>query len=311
MSASPTLDALGEALQPAARDVASRDLTPTAAPPRPLVISLRDLCAAAAPLATTEVLHGITLEVRRGEQVALIGASGAGKTSLLQALACAVPPRAGAMQLFGLAPWSLSAGALRQLRGRFFLAPQVPPLPPRQRVVTAVLAGRLASQSLLQSLRTLWHPREAALAHAALAALGVGDKLWERVDRLSGGERQRVGLARALVADAELWLIDEPLSALDPARAELVITQLTDTARRGGHTLVCTLHQVEVARQSFERIVALHQGHIAYDGPAAAFTDAQVVALYGANGIVDAPADAPANDAGVSSPAVPRAVLCR
>ncbi len=275
----------------------------------PLVISLRDLRAAAAPLSSTEVLHGITLTVRPGEQVALIGASGAGKTSLLLALACAVRPLSGTQQLFGLTPWSLAPGALRQLRGRFFLAPQVPPLPPRQRVVTAVLAGRLPAQSLLQSLRTLWHPREAALAQAALAALGVGDKLWQRVDRLSGGERQRVGLARALVADAELWLIDEPLSALDPAGAELVISELTGAARRTGRTLVCTLHQVEVARKSFERIVALHRGEIVYDGPAAALTDAQVVALYGANGIVDEPSGGVPPDA-VAQPA-PMPVLCR
>ncbi|MFM9916660.1 MAG: phosphonate ABC transporter ATP-binding protein [Rhizobacter sp.] len=249
------------------------------------VVSLRDLRAAAAPRATAEVLRGLTLDVRRGEQVALIGSSGAGKTSLLQVLACAVPPLSGTLSLFGTDPWGMSAGQRQRLRGRLFLAPQVPPLPPRQRVVTAVLAGRLPTQSLWASLRTLWHPREAALAHAALAALDLGDKLWDRVDRLSGGERQRVGLARALVADAELWLIDEPLSALDPARAEQVIDRLTETARSANRTLICTLHQVEVARRSFPRIVALRDGLIVYDGPAASFTDAQVAALYGTRGL--------------------------
>ncbi|MDL2336690.1 MAG: ATP-binding cassette domain-containing protein [Pseudomonadota bacterium] len=241
-------------------------------------------------MATTEVLHGLSLDVRRGEQIALIGSSGSGKTSLLHALACAVPPLAGALSLFGQTPWTLSSGARQRLRARLFLAPQVPPLPPRQRVVTAVLAGRLPRQSLWASLRTLWHPREAAAALAALAALDLGDKLWERVDRLSGGERQRVGLARALVADAELWLIDEPLSALDPAHAEQVIERLTEAARSAGRTLVCTLHQVEVARRRFARIVALRDGTIVYDGPAAEFTDAQVAALYGTRGVVDEPA---------------------
>ncbi len=250
-----------------------------------VIASLRDLRGAAAPLATACVLRGLSMEVRRGEQLALIGSSGAGKTSLLHALACAVPPMSGTLSLFGEAPWALSSGARQRLRGRLFLAPQVPPLPPRQRVVTAVLAGRLPAQSLLGSLRTLWHPREAATAQAALAALDLGHKLWERVDRLSGGERQRVGLARALVADAELWLIDEPLSALDPAHAEQVIGCLTESARRAGRTLVCTLHQVEVARRSFPRIVALRDGAIVYDGAAAAFTDAQVTALYGTRGI--------------------------
>ncbi len=130
-------------------------------------------------------------------------------------------------------PGSSVRGDRQRLRGRLCLAPQVPPLPPRQRVVTAVLAGTLPRQSLWRSLRSLWHPRDAPLAHAALASLDLGDKLWDRVDRLSGGERQRVGLARLLVADADLWLVDEPLSALDPARAEQAITRLTDAARDG------------------------------------------------------------------------------
>ena len=277
----------------------------------PLVVALRDLHAAAAPLASVPVLHGLSLEVHQGEQVALIGSSGAGKTSLLLALACAVPPLSGSLELFGQAPWALSSRDRQHLRGRLFLAPQVPPLPPRQRVVSAVLAGRLPSQSLAASVRALWHPREAGVAHAALAALDLGDKLWERVDRLSGGERQRVGLARALVADAELWLIDEPLSALDPARAEQVIERLTAAARSAQRTLVCTLHQVDVARRCFARIVALRAGQIVYDGPAADFTDAQVAALYGSRAALEDVAPGPTPPAAVPSERAAAPLICR
>lgn len=274
------------------------------------VVSLRHLHAAAAPRATTNVLHGLSLDIQRGEQLALIGSSGAGKTSLLHALACAVPPRSGSITLFGTDPWSLSHRARQRLRGRLFLAPQVPPLPPRQRVVTAVLAGRLPQQSLWASLCTLWHPREAALAQTALEAVDLADKLWERVDRLSGGERQRVALARAWVADADLWLIDEPLSALDPVRSERVIQQLTQAARAAQRTLVCTLHQIEVARRCFPRIVALREGVIVYDGAAAAFTDAQVHALYGAQGLANTPSPHPPSTAEPSlSQPVP--LICR
>lgn len=146
-----------------------------------------------------------------------------------------------------------------------------------------MLAGRLPQMSLLRSLRTLWQPAQAdtRLAHRMLCALDLPDKLWQRVDRLSGGERQRVGLARLLAADARLWLVDEPLSALDPARASRVIDILTGHARERGCTLVCSLHQVEVARQRFARIIALKDGRIVYDGPSAGLDQSRLQALYG------------------------------
>jgi len=251
---------------------------------RSAIVSLRQVDAAAAPRSNTAALHGVSIEIHAGERIALIGPSGAGKTSLLQLMACAVPPMAGELQLLGGRPWALGSAQRQRLRGRLFLAPQASPLPPRQRVVTAVLAGRLPQQSLWASLRTLWHPREAGLAHEALTAFDIGDKLWSRVDRLSGGERQRVGLARALVADAELWLIDEPLSALDPAHAAQAIDALVTAAAARHRTLVCSLHQVEVARRKFERLIALRDGRVVYDGAADAFTDEQVRSLYGSHG---------------------------
>lgn len=244
------------------------------------MVELRNLSAAAAPGAHGATLRALTLRIAPGEQLAVIGASGAGKTTLLMALAGALQPLTGELELFGTAPWRAGAAERQRLRARLFYAPQVPPLPPRQRVVTAVLAGRLPSMSFWQSLRTLWHPAQADVAQEALAALDLAGKLWERVDRLSGGERQRVGLARALVSQAELWLIDEPLSALDPTRAGQVITTLTERARREQRTLVCSLHQVAVARERFPRIVALRDGECVYDGPSMNLGDEALRAIY-------------------------------
>ena len=225
-------------------------------------------------------LQGVNLRLAAGEQVALIGPSGAGKTTLLQVLACALPPSAGAYTLGDDAPWRLSARELHRLRGQLFLAPQLPPLPPRLRVVTAVLAGRLPAMGLLASLRSLVHPDDIPAAHAALARFDLADKLFERVDRLSGGERQRVALARALLAPARLWLADEPLSSLDPTRARQALATLVDCARERGVTLVASLHQVDAALAQFPRIVGLRAGAIAFDLPTAEVTPARLEALY-------------------------------
>lgn len=234
----------------------------------------------AAREAAPPALRDIGLQVQEGEQLAIIGPSGAGKTSLLQVLACALPPTDGRLRLAGQDPWALGRGDLQRLRGRLFLAPQVPPLPPRQRVVTAVLAGRLPAQGLWASLASLFYPSDIAAAHAALERFDLADKLFDRVDRLSGGERQRVGLARAFLSPASLWLIDEPLSALDPTRARQALNAVVEEARARRVTLVATLHQVELALAHFPRIVGLRDGAAAFDLPAAEVTRDRLHQLY-------------------------------
>lgn len=225
-------------------------------------------------------LRGLNLTVASGEQLAVIGPSGAGKTTLLHLLACTLKPVSGTLQLDGRNPWQLSRTALQRLRGELFLAPQVPPLPARQRVVTAVLAGRLPHESLWASVRSLFYPTDIALADQALARFDVSDKLFERVDRLSGGERQRVGLARALATEAQLFLVDEPLSALDPTRSQQAIESLTQAARERGATLVATMHHVEMALRHFPRIIGLRDGELAFDLPAAQVTPERLQQLY-------------------------------
>jgi phosphonate transport system ATP-binding protein len=255
-------------------------------------------------------LRPLTLQIAAGEQLAVIGPSGAGKTTLLHLLACALTPAAGTLRLDGTDPWTLPRRALQRLRGRLLLAPQVPPLPPRQRVVTAVLAARLPAIGLAASLRSLFYPSDIPAAHAALERFDLAEKLFERVDRLSGGERQRVGLARTLLAPASLWLVDEPLSALDPARSRQAVATLLDGAAERGATLVATLHQVDVALASFPRIVGLRDGALAFDLPSSQVTREHLARLY-AQYEHELRGDAPAAPESAPAPAAPAVMHCR
>jgi phosphonate transport system ATP-binding protein len=263
----------------------------------------------AARTGAVPALRGFDLRVDSGEHIAVIGPSGAGKTTLLHVLACAMKPAAGKLEIDGRDPWQLPRRELQRLRGELFLAPQVPPLPPRQRVVTAVLAGRLPRISLAHSLRSLFYPTAIAQADAALARFDVQDKLFARVDRLSGGERQRVGLARALLAQARLLLVDEPLSALDPSRAGQAVESLTAAARESGATLITTLHDVPMALRNFPRILGLRDGALMFDLPAKDVDADRLHALY-AQRLEELQGAAPADELPAGKPA-PVVMHCR
>ena len=219
-------------------------------------------------------LDDVSLEIRPGERVALIGPSGAGKSTLLAVAAAALRPEAGAVRLFdraaapgdtgtGIDPWAVPLRTLVAWRRRLHLAPQAPPLPPRQRVAVAVSAGRLPTRTTFGAVRELVAPSELDDVAAALAAVGLEGRLWDRVDRLSGGERQRVCVARALVSRTGALLLDEPLAALDPERAAATLDAILEDVRRTRRTLVCSLHHVELARSRFDRVVALGAGRCA------------------------------------------------
>ena len=224
----------------------------------------------------------MTLDFDRGEQVAIIGPSGAGKTTLLHTLACAYEPAAGTLLIDGLNPWTMNDAERHRLRGRAFLAPQAPPLPPRQRVITAVLAGRLPQLSTWQALRSLAYPLDAAMARDALAAFKLEDKLTLRCDRLSGGERQRVGLARMLLSNAPLILLDEPVSALDPVLGADALKTVQIAATQRHATLVVSLHDVNLARHRFLRLIGVREGRVQFDLPSESVTDSLLASLYGA-----------------------------
>ncbi len=226
-------------------------------------------------------LARVSVTVASGEKVAIIGPSGAGKTSLLRLAAAALRPGEGRVEVLGAQPWQLAPGALRRLRARIGVIHQAPPIPPRLRVVTAVLAGRLGTWSTRRALLSLAYPSDIAGARAALARLDLADRLFDRCDRLSGGELQRVGIARVLYQQPQLLLADEPVSALDPALSDMAIAQLVAHADERGATLVASLHAVDLALKWFPRIVGLRAGEVLFDRPAAQVSAAMLHELYG------------------------------
>lgn len=241
-------------------------------------VSVRHASAARADLG--HALNAVSLKIDQGEQIALIGPSGAGKTTLLHTLACAHTPTSGDFSVFGTQPWTLRHATRHVLRARLFLAPQTPPLPPRQRVVTAVLAGCLPRWGFWKSIASLIKPRDPDVAYDALARFDLQDKLYARVDRLSGGERQRCGMARLLVSSADAFLVDEPLSALDPTLSRQTLRTLQAEASKRNATLVCSLHQVELALEYFPRIIGLRDGRVVFDAARAEVTEEMIAALY-------------------------------
>ena len=229
-------------------------------------------------------LQRVTLAAAAGERLAIIGPSGAGKTSLLRLLACSLRPSEGRIEVLGANPWQASAGALRRLRSRIGMVHQAPPIPPRLRVVTAVLAGRLGHWSAAKALLSLFYPADIAGARDTLARLDLADRVFDRCDRLSGGQLQRVGIARVLYQRPDLLLADEPVSALDPSLAHAAVGQLIEQSEASGATLVASLHAVDLALRWFPRIVGMRAGSVVFDEAANRVTEAMLHELYAAEG---------------------------
>jgi phosphonate transport system ATP-binding protein len=229
-------------------------------------------------------LRGVALALDSGERVGVIGPSGAGKTTLVRVLGTSLRPSEGRLLLDDADPWQLGAGALRRLRATIGVVHQSPPIPPRLRVVTAVLAGRLGTRSLARSLASLLVPDDAAGARATLDRLDLGDRVFDRCDRLSGGQLQRVGIARVLYQKPALLLADEPVSALDPTLADESVGALVTQSETSGATLIASLHAVDLALKWFPRLIGMKAGEIVFDRPTAAVTSAMLHELYATEG---------------------------
>ncbi|MEW1980411.1 ATP-binding cassette domain-containing protein [Citricoccus sp. NPDC079358] len=216
-------------------------------------------------------LDGITLRIQPGERVALVGPSGAGKSTLLGLCNGTVTPASGQVQVLGTDPARASARELRAWRSRIGSVHQQLNLVGPLRVVHNVNAGHLGSWGRGRALRSLIRPLQVGQARVALDRVGIAGHLYQRTDRLSGGQQQRVALARVLVQDPDLVLADEPVSSLDPARADEVMGLLCGVLShdRPRRTLVVSLHDFDLAVRHCDRVVGLRQGRVVLDLPAA------------------------------------------
>ncbi len=216
-----------------------------------------------------------------GERVAVLGASGAGTSTLLGVLNGSVAPTAGQVRVLGADPGALNGPALRRLRARTGTMHQHLELVGPLRVVHNVNAGRLGTWSAARALRSLVQPQGLDDVRTALARVGLADRMFERTDRLSGGQRQRVALARLLVQRPDLVLADEPASALDPALADRALELLGELALDRGGALLACLHDPALALRHCDRVVGLAAGRVTLDAPAAQLSLAELEGFYG------------------------------
>ena len=227
-------------------------------------------------------LDSVDLAVAPGEAVAFVGPSGAGKTTLLRLLNATLRPTGGCVQVDGRCLGRHSSRELRAVRARIGFVRQDLALIPNLRVIQNVVAGRLGRMGLARSLREMaFPPHDTAVAvHALLERVGIADKLYERTDTLSGGQQQRVAIARALYQEPTALLADEPVSSVDPARARDTVALLTRISREEGLTLCMSIHNLDLARAFFPRVVGLRAGRVVLDGAPGTIDDERFTDLY-------------------------------
>jgi phosphonate transport system ATP-binding protein len=228
-------------------------------------------------------IKNLSLKVKKGEQLAIIGPSGAGKTTLFRILNCTIPPTNGQVLIEGVEVQRLANASLCRLRRCIGTIYQQNNLVNRLKVIHNVLAGKLGEWSTLKSLFSLIKPFEVKKAVEVLEQVGIADKLYARTDELSGGQQQRVAIARVLLQNPAIILADEPVSSVDPSLAESIIKLLLEISRTQNRTLIVSLHSVHLALSYFPRIVGLKEGVVLFDLPVSQVTPEHLSKLFSDN----------------------------
>ncbi len=226
-------------------------------------------------LGTTRVLNGVSIAIAPGEMVAIIGPNGSGKSTLLRAMAGLIKPATGDTTLDGK---SLREYSKRALAHRRALLTQAADLPQLTTVREHVAMGRHAHTSPLATLiRGANQADHNTALDAAMDRCGVAHLAHRRMEALSGGERQRVRLATTLAQRPDILLLDEPLTGLDIEHQLSLLGLLGDLNAAQGTTIACVIHDLGLALRHFPRVVAVHQGRIAADGPGERVLDAETL----------------------------------
>ena len=226
-------------------------------------------------------LNGVTLTVNEPQVVAVIGSSGAGKSTLIRCINRLVEPTSGSITLDGLELTTLNRRALRQARSHIGMIFQEYNLVERLTVMENVLSGRLGTVSLWREFRRNYPPEDVQAAFKLLNRVGLAGRHDDRADALSGGQRQRVGIARALMQKPNLLLVDEPTASLDPKTSRQIMRLICELAHERGTPALVNIHDVALAQASADRVIALNDGSLIFDGVPEDLTPAVLNGIYG------------------------------
>ncbi|MGO4997968.1 phosphonate ABC transporter ATP-binding protein [Oceanisphaera sp. W20_SRM_FM3] len=226
-------------------------------------------------------LVGIDLNLPRGQVMALIGPSGAGKSTLIRCVNRLVEASSGSIRLEGTELTQLSGGQLRKARRAMGMIFQEYALVERLTVMENVLSGRLGYVGFWRSFLRRYTQKDIAEAFRLLERVGLSHALDKRADALSGGQRQRVGIARALIQQPNLLLVDEPTASLDPKTSRLIMRLIRELCNERQLAAIINIHDVALAQQFADRIVGLRAGKIVFDGTPQELDAQALTTIYG------------------------------
>ncbi len=228
-----------------------------------------------------QALTDVSFEVPPGQFLAVIGLSGSGKSTLLRCINRLIEPTSGQILWNGVDVTAASPEELRRIRRKIGMVFQNFNLVHRSKVVTNVLAGRLGYNSPAWSLINRFSREDKLKAQKELARVGIEDKGGSRADELSGGQQQRVGIARAMMQDPEIILADEPVASLDPVLAHSIMKYLEQINKEDGVTVLCSLHFLDLVHKYADRVVALNEGRLVFEGLPSEIDDKKFKEIYG------------------------------